>query len=128
MLTSTTATAEISVTVQPCQRALICSPPVLTSAINEVDPIGTRVQQVSATNPVGEDGLTFSIVDGNREEAFTIDSLSGVIVTNRPLDREKTRSYRLSVVAKDGSGKTCQVIVDVAIIDNNDNGNFQTDR
>ncbi|GAU98678.1 hypothetical protein RvY_09792 [Ramazzottius varieornatus] len=120
-MSGATTTAGISVTLQPCQRAPVCSPPVLTSAINEVDPIGTKVQQVSATDPDGQDALSFDIVDGNREEAFTIDHLSGVIVTNRPLDRERTRSYRLTVVAKDTSEATCQVVVDVAIIDNNDN-------
>ncbi|KAK2545143.1 Cdh23 isoform B [Columba livia] len=45
--------------------------------------------------------LTFDITSGNTENAFYINSTSGIIYVNRPLDRERVAEYRLTVTVKD---------------------------
>ncbi|XP_071667721.1 cadherin-23 isoform X2 [Patagioenas fasciata] len=45
--------------------------------------------------------LTFDITSGNTENAFYINSTSGIIYVNRPLDRERVAEYRLTITVKD---------------------------
>ncbi|OWK56059.1 Cadherin-23 [Lonchura striata] len=45
--------------------------------------------------------LTFDITAGNTENAFYINSTSGIVYVNRPLDRERVAEYRLTVTVKD---------------------------
>uniref|UniRef100_A0A2K5L1M1 Protocadherin Fat 4 n=1 Tax=Cercocebus atys TaxID=9531 RepID=A0A2K5L1M1_CERAT len=93
--------------------------------INENTLTGTDIIQVFAAD--GDEGtngqVRYGIVNGNTNQEFRIDSVTGAITVAKPLDREKTPTYHLTVQAADrgspaltGTG-TISVIVD----DVNDN-------
>lgn len=62
------------------------------------------VLQLSAREHLNDDGgqspITYSIVGGNMDSAFAIDS-HGTVTTNAQLDREIVDSYSLTVMASD---------------------------
>ncbi|NXV11750.1 CAD23 protein, partial [Cepphus grylle] len=70
--------------------------------------------------------LTFDITAGNKENAFYINSTSGIIYVNRPLDRERVAEYRLTVTVKDNpenirnARRDFDLLV-ISIADENDN-------
>ncbi|XP_066180638.1 cadherin-23-like [Sylvia atricapilla] len=70
--------------------------------------------------------LTFDITAGNTENAFYINSTSGVLYVNRPLDRERVAEYRLTVTVKDNpenmrnARRDFDLLV-ISIADENDN-------
>ncbi|KFP03887.1 Cadherin-23, partial [Calypte anna] len=70
--------------------------------------------------------LTFDITSGNAENAFYINSTSGIIYVNRPLDRERVSEYRLTVTVKDNpenirnARRDFDLLV-ISIADENDN-------
>ncbi|EDO48968.1 predicted protein [Nematostella vectensis] len=83
--------------------------------------IGNSVLQVTATGPAA---ITYSIVGGNKNDAFRIDRTTGQIAVNKPLDYEVLQSYVLNVRA------TCEtytpkiaaeVAVAITLTDVNDN-------
>ncbi|NXV10557.1 CAD23 protein, partial [Cettia cetti] len=70
--------------------------------------------------------LTFDITAGNTENAFYINSTSGVVYVNRPLDRERVAEYRLTVTVKDNPENVRNARRDfdllvISIADENDN-------
>ena len=86
---------------------------------------GSRVGSVSATDSdIGRNGeVRFSIIKGNDDDAFQIDSISGQITVNGTIDREKQASYMLIIMASDRGSppmKTKQEFC-VAVQDQNDN-------
>lgn len=70
--------------------------------------------------------LTFDITAGNKESAFYINSTTGIIYVNRPLDREQVAEYRLTVTVKDNpenirnARRDFDLLV-ISIADENDN-------
>ncbi|XP_059919417.1 protocadherin Fat 4 [Gadus macrocephalus] len=84
-----------------------------------------RVLLVSAVDqdsgPNGQ--LEYAIVDGNKENSFSINRATGEIRTTRPLDREKVAQYALRVKATDRGSppKITTVRVLVNVLDVNDN-------
>uniref|UniRef100_A0A8C5FNI2 FAT atypical cadherin 4 n=1 Tax=Gadus morhua TaxID=8049 RepID=A0A8C5FNI2_GADMO len=84
-----------------------------------------RVLLVSAVDqdsgPNGQ--LEYAIVDGNKENSFSINRATGEIRTTRPLDREKVAQYALRVKATDRGSppKVTTVRVLVNVLDVNDN-------
>ncbi|XP_015246288.1 PREDICTED: protocadherin-23 [Cyprinodon variegatus] len=85
----------------------------------------TYVMQVFASDAdSGENGeIEYSIVSGNINEAFILDSLRGILATNVLLDREITHSYKLILQAVD-RGKpplSSTTTVRVQVVDVNDN-------
>ncbi|CAG5988722.1 unnamed protein product [Menidia menidia] len=84
-----------------------------------------RVLIVSAVDldngPNGQ--LEYAIVDGNKENSFSMNRATGEIRTTRPLDREKISLYTLKVRASDRGlpPKTSVVKVNVNVLDVNDN-------
>nr|XP_060634795.1 protocadherin-23 [Anolis sagrei ordinatus] len=85
----------------------------------------TYVMQIYATD--SDNGLNreieYSILSGNTNEAFVIDSAQGVISTNTILDREDVSSYRLVVqVADRGTPRlSSSCTVEIQVVDINDN-------
>ncbi|XP_075054571.1 protocadherin-23 [Mixophyes fleayi] len=83
------------------------------------------VIQVFATD--ADSGLNgqidYTIVDGNENKAFSIDSRWGILSTNAILDREIKSSYRLVLQATDRGSPNLSAtsIVTVAVVDINDN-------
>ncbi|XP_040530390.1 cadherin-23 isoform X4 [Gallus gallus] len=70
--------------------------------------------------------LTFDITAGNKESAFYINSTTGIIYVNRPLDREQVAEYRLTITVKDNpenirnARRDFDLLV-ISIADENDN-------
>ncbi|MCR9051916.1 MAG: cadherin repeat domain-containing protein [Phaeodactylibacter xiamenensis] len=72
-------------------------------SIEEDASVGTSLGTVVASD-VDEDPLTFSIADGNSNETFQLDSLSGELTLSGMLDFGVTSSYTLSIQVSDVEG------------------------
>ena len=95
-------------------------------SVHENLPAGTSIIEVSAHDEdLGENGkVRYRFVsEGQDEQSFTIDAVSGVIRTKRPLDREAKEYYDLMVEAYDAGipEMTAVVKVGITILDINDN-------
>lgn len=64
--------------------------------------IGTVVLEVQAVDKDGASVITYSIKDGNTDDAFAIEESTGRIRVHKELDFEKVESYNLTVRAYDG--------------------------
>ncbi|CAK1552868.1 unnamed protein product [Leptosia nina] len=96
-----------------------------TATIMEDALVGTSVTQVAATDAdVGLNGrVHYELESRDREEgSFVIDPASGVIRTNKALDRESVATYDLKALAIDGGTppQSSTVIVHIKIEDIND--------
>lgn len=81
------------------------------------------VQVVAADGDEGSNGqVRYSIISGNTNNVFRIDSVTGVITVAKPLDREKTPSYALTVQSADrgSSPRIDTTTVSVILKDVND--------
>ncbi|XP_068260197.1 protocadherin-23 [Nyctibius grandis] len=85
----------------------------------------TDIIQVFATDlDSGLNGeIEYSILSGNENAAFLIDSSRGILATNTGLDHENTSSYRLVVQAADKGNPRLSAtsIVRIQVLDINDN-------
>ncbi|XP_054845620.1 protocadherin-23 [Eublepharis macularius] len=85
----------------------------------------TYIMQVYATD--ADSGLNgeieYSILSGNTNEAFIIDSAKGIISANRVLNREDISSYRLVLQATDGGTPRLSAMstIEIQVVDVNDN-------
>ncbi|KAK9696737.1 Laminin G domain [Popillia japonica] len=108
--------------------------PMYSGSILEDALIGTSVVQVSATDAdVGLNGrIRYALSDKDVEEgSFVIDPTSGVIRTNKGLDRESVASYELEAYAIDRGSPvlSSSVPVHIRIEDINDSPPaFETDK
>uniref|UniRef100_UPI00398F0386 cadherin-23 n=1 Tax=Pristiophorus japonicus TaxID=55135 RepID=UPI00398F0386 len=107
----------------------------LNSTISEHIAVSTTVAKVVATDiDSGRNALlTFSITAGNTENAFFINETVGVIYVNRPLDREQTAEYRLTITVKDNPenprhARRDSDLLTISISDENDNRPVFTQR
>ncbi|KAM9852933.1 protocadherin-16-like [Aulostomus maculatus] len=90
--------------------------------ISENQPSGTTVLRVSASDlDIGTNGLV--TYGGIAVEGFTINPVTGVITTTKPLDRELQEYYTVTVYAKDGGlpPNYAKATVRIRILDENDN-------
>lgn len=87
--------------------------------INEGIAPHSAVFQVLATDPEN-DPISYSIVDGNVNNDFYINSKSGTIYVANKLDREEVSAYSLLVQARDSGGLASARHVYIQIADNND--------
>lgn len=85
---------------------------------------GTDVVQVSAADAdEGTNGqVRYGILDGNADQDFRIDSVTGAVTVAKPLDREKTATYLLTVQAADrgSTPRTDTSTVSIVLLDSND--------
>lgn len=98
-----------------------------TTAVRESTSIGATVLTVRATDD--DEGanadIAYSILNPQNNEAFRIDSMTGIISTRLPLDRETVQEYQLQVQATDQAAPTerrsatAQVVI--TVLDDNDN-------
>ncbi|XP_055081161.1 protocadherin-23 [Periophthalmus magnuspinnatus] len=85
----------------------------------------TYVMQIHASD--ADSGLNgqieYSIISGNHNNAFILDSVRGILATNVVLDREITSSYKLVLHAADKGNPpfTSTATVRVQVVDVNDN-------
>ncbi|KAH7969854.1 hypothetical protein HPB52_022375 [Rhipicephalus sanguineus] len=96
---------------------------VYEAVVAENLPAGARVAQVSATDPdqgvLGQ--LTYAIRSRHCALHFRINSTTGELVTQEPLDHERRHLYEIPVSATDGGGRLAFAVVRVAVTDVNDN-------
>ncbi|KAM6972438.1 protocadherin-23 [Aplochiton taeniatus] len=95
------------------------------TAVWEGQVLNTYIMQVFASDAdSGVNGqVEYSVLSGNHDHAFVIDSVRGILATNAVLDREITSSYRLVLQVTDRgspplSGTTS---VRIQVVDVNDN-------
>ncbi|KAL3876783.1 hypothetical protein ACJMK2_034577, partial [Sinanodonta woodiana] len=69
----------------------------------------------------GTAGIKY-FLNGVGSESFRIDNTTGIIYTNKPLDRETQSQYNFKVIAKDrnGTGRNSTANVTINILDEND--------
>ncbi len=86
--------------------------------LDENSPNGTTLGAVVATDPEG-DQLTYSIVSGNTNNAFSLGSTSGILTVNdeTALDFETTPVFNLVVQADDGNGGVSMVDITINLND-----------
>ncbi|KAK4886263.1 hypothetical protein RN001_002534 [Aquatica leii] len=94
--------------------------------ISEGASIGTQVIRLYTTD--ADEGLNgdvfYFIANGNEDRRFEIDEATGQIVLSRPLDRETTSKYTLTVIAHDAGlykRLNSSTTVSVEVLDENDN-------
>ena len=120
--TSTTTTIQI-INVNDNRPVFTGTP--YSVVVTENSPKGTGVIDVSATD--ADKGLygqiEYVISSGNSLTSFQINPQSGLITTDKEIDRETISSFQLIVIARDfGSPRMAtSVIVSVSIRDENDN-------
>ncbi|XP_076448228.1 protocadherin Fat 4-like [Babylonia areolata] len=104
-----TATATVTVTIISDSNdhdPVFGSPsPSSSPTIDETAPIGTKVATLPVTDADTENGhpqpVTYAIIDGNTDNAFTIDPVLGEVKTVRTLDHETNATYVLLIEARD---------------------------
>ncbi|XP_072347528.1 cadherin-23 isoform X2 [Scyliorhinus torazame] len=103
--------------------------------ISENTAVSTSIARVLATDiDSGRNALlTFSITTGNTKNAFFINKTTGVVYVNRPLDREESAEYRLTITVKDNPenphhARRDSDLLTVSISDENDNRPMFTQR
>ena len=93
-----------------------------TFSIEENTANGTIVDTVAALDPNEGDTLSYSIISGNTDDVFAIDSSSGQITVSGSLDHETTPSYSLTVQVSDGGtpALTSTATITINVTDAND--------
>ncbi|XP_077575888.1 protocadherin Fat 1a [Stigmatopora nigra] len=95
--------------------------------VSEASTVGTSVLKVEAKDlDAGRNGEVFYQLveeEGAGQAGFAVDRDTGLVSTARPLDREETRSHRLTIRAVDGGvpALTGEVTLTVDVTDLNDN-------
>ena len=95
-----------------------------TLAIAENSPGGTNVGTVLASDPDAGQTIAYSILSGNANNTFSINSATGILTVNNPelLDFESIPSFTLEINVQDnGTGNlTSQATVTLTVIDVNE--------
>eukprot|EP00118_Oscarella_pearsei_P012437 m.91691 g.91691 ORF g.91691 m.91691 type:complete len:1711 (+) comp36705_c0_seq1:99-5231(+) len=102
--TSLTATATVVVTISDVNdNAPKFIQKSYAANVSESAPIGTTVVQISAVDiDAGSNSkLTYSILSGNSQGQFGVDSGTGYVVTAGALDREQQIDYQLFILVQD---------------------------
>ncbi len=113
------ATATFTIAIGPPNVAPTIDPHSYSIAENAS--IGAVVDLVPATDPNG-DTLAYSIVGGNLNETFAIDSLTGEITVADPslLDYESIAGLFLTVQVEDPFGAMDQAVIWVSLVNQNE--------
>lgn len=87
------------------------------------NPVIAKVKAMDSDSAMNA-AVRYSLIGGNTQGHFVIDSLSGDITVVSPLDYESARSYRLVVRAQDtgspAKSNTTQVLVKIKDVNDND--------
>lgn len=95
-----------------------------SAVLSELASKGSYVTSITATD--GDTGVNaevhYEILSGNELKWFSMDPLTGLIVTAGPLDREVSDSVELSISARDGgpNPKFAYTQLKVTVLDEND--------
>ncbi|XP_061915590.1 protocadherin-15-like [Entelurus aequoreus] len=89
--------------------------------VSEATRIGAILLNLQATDREN-DPITYRILSGDSHNVFNLSETIGLLILEKPLDRETTDRYRLVVTASDGNpGGTSTTTVGVVVTDVNDN-------
>uniref|UniRef100_A0A8C5I5Z0 Cadherin domain-containing protein n=1 Tax=Gouania willdenowi TaxID=441366 RepID=A0A8C5I5Z0_GOUWI len=89
--------------------------------ISEAMRIGAILLNLQATDREN-DPITYHIISGDSQNVFNLSETIGLLLLDKPLDREITDQYRLIVTASDGKpGGTSTTTVNIVVTDVNDN-------
>ena len=120
--------AACNTTAKPNLHTPIFVAPLYNASVLENSPIGTKILRVQANDSdTGRNAqLLFSIDSSNNvNPAFTIDSISGEVLTSSVLDYESSspRLFKLKIVASDNGTprKSSFVFRYISVVDVNDN-------
>ncbi|XP_028399940.1 protocadherin Fat 4-like isoform X2 [Dendronephthya gigantea] len=101
--------------------------PSYTALVNESSSVGTHVVKVTATDDDGsENVIRYSIIQGNVDNLFAINSSTGWIQTADVLDGSNVDQYTLTVRAEDSgdSPRTAEILVIITISEKMRNASF----
>ncbi|XP_041930485.1 protocadherin Fat 1-like isoform X2 [Alosa sapidissima] len=100
----------------------VCGKSVYAGTVPEDAPAGLLILQVSATDADvhGNAEITYQL-SGDGAERFSLHPTTGELRSLLPLDREERQAFKLTAQAQDGGGLSCQVAVEIAVTDVNDN-------
>ena len=88
-----------------------------TFEVAEDAEVDDKVGTISATDPDGDDTVTYSITAGNDDGHFALDVSTGAITVAAALDHETTETYTLTVEASDDHGATATATVTITVTD-----------
>ncbi|NWU14395.1 PCDGH protein, partial [Cephalopterus ornatus] len=95
------------------------------ASLREDTPPGSRVLNVSASDadagPNAHITYSFGKMPAKVLQKFVVDTETGMITVQEPLDFEDTRAFSLAVEARDGGGLVAHCKVEVEVLDVNDN-------
>ena len=91
-------------------------------SIDENLQTGFHVVQVTATDEDSGDSLTY-FLSGEDSSHFEINSLTGLVTTTQPLDRETLHSYALFINVTDGTTSVTEPL-SITVLDKNDAPSF----
>ncbi|GFR97028.1 fat cadherin, partial [Elysia marginata] len=96
-----------------------------TLHVSEAAAVGSEIFKVLATDNDSPPNakITYSIIDGDNSNRFTMDPNKGIMQIKAPLDREKTASYSLVIQAQDSGLQVLfgSAVVSILVDDANDN-------
>lgn len=115
-------------TAKPNLHVPVFATPLYNASVLENSPLGTTILQVQASDAdTGRNGKLFYAIDNSNDVsmAFTIDSISGDILTSSVLDYESSspKLFKLKIVASDDGAprKSSFAFVYIKVVDVNDN-------
>mgnify|MGYP001792379199 CR=1 FL=1 len=94
------------------------SEPRVTINVKEGIPANGKVALVRAAT---SEALTYTILEGNINNIFKMESSSGAILATRTLDAEERKKYELLIRAQDTRDRSAQVTVVINVENVNDN-------
>ena len=93
----------------------------LSVNISELTQPGTPIVQFTAEDVDGNSVLTYSIVEGNGEGLFTMNSSTGLVALQSMLDYETQQLHELNISVSDQGGGESFGVLTVNVINENDN-------
>jgi hypothetical protein len=77
-------------------------------------------QTLGKARAMSLDRLTYKIQQGNIDDAFEVDSTTGIVTAKKRLDAEERNKYTLIVKATDYSERVAVTSIDINVVNEND--------
>ena len=98
---------------------------VYNVTVEEIAPVNTPVTFVTSELSTNNFDVRYEIVEGNNDNLFKINQISGLVSTSAQINAEKVTNMKLKIIAYDAVNKhhanSDSCIVNISVIDNNDN-------
>ncbi len=118
-----TDTIKVTINVTDVDERPANNPPVFTEgssttrSVDENTGSGVDIGSAVSATDADDDTLTYSLSGDPDATAFSIDSTTGQLRTNSPLDYETQSSYTVSVSVSDGAGGSATITVTINVAD-----------